>query len=130
VPANRDFVERLTKAGLQMAVEEPEETGPLPWKDQEWVLTGRLESMTRGQAESRVKALGGRPVSNVTRKTAYVVVGEDPGSKADRARALGAPTLDEAAFLALLAEAEAEADIQDRPTRDRGLSPSARSRRG
>jgi DNA ligase (NAD+) len=130
VPPNRDFVERLRRAGLQMANEEPEEQGPLPWKDQEWVLTGRLESMTRGQAETRIKALGGRPVASVTRKTDFVVVGEDPGSKADRAGTLGTSLLDEAAFLDRLIDAEEEAGLQERPTSDSGVSPSRRSRRG
>ena len=130
VPTNRDVVERLQRAGVMMAIEDAEERGPLPWREQEWVLTGKLESMTRGQAEARIKALGGRPASSVTRKTDFVVVGEDPGSKADRARALGTPMLDEAAFLARLAETEAGGAAPEQAHRESGLSSSRRSRRG
>ncbi|HXO58187.1 MAG TPA: BRCT domain-containing protein, partial [Candidatus Acidoferrum sp.] len=67
-----------------------------------FVLTGTLSSLTRGQAEDRIKSLGGAVGSNVTKKTDYLVVGAEPGSKLEKAQRLKVPILDEAAFLALL----------------------------
>ena len=58
--------------------------------------------MTRGQAEEKVRELGGKPSSSVSKKTAYVVVGVEPGSKAKKAGKLGVTTLDEDAFLKLI----------------------------
>jgi DNA ligase (NAD+) len=66
------------------------------------VLTGTLTSLTRGEAEERIKALGGAIGSSVSKKTDYLVVGADPGSKLEKAERLKVPILDEAAFLALL----------------------------
>ena len=68
----------------------------------EFVLTGRLASSSRPEAEAKIKALGGSAKSNVTKNTSYVVVGEDPGSKADKARQLGIPILTESEFLEML----------------------------
>jgi DNA ligase (NAD+) len=66
------------------------------------VLTGALGSLTREEARKAIEERGGRVTSSVSRKTAYLVAGEDPGSKLERARALGVPVLDEAAFLEML----------------------------
>ncbi len=63
------------------------------------VVTGMLEFFTRAGAEDAVKAAGGRPASSVSKKTHFVVVGENPGSKADKARALGVEIIDEAEFM-------------------------------
>ncbi|MFC1870013.1 NAD-dependent DNA ligase LigA [Chloroflexota bacterium] len=76
----------------------------LPLVGKVFVLTGRLETLTREEAEARIKALGGTAGSNVTRKTTYVVVGADPGSKIARAQALGIEQLTEEEFLRLLEE--------------------------
>ena len=68
-------------------------------------ITGRLDSFSREVAQERVKALGGNAKDNVTRNTAYLVVGEDPGgSKLTRARSLGTQQITEEEFLALLEE--------------------------
>lgn len=67
-----------------------------------FVLTGTLEHFTRDQAKDRIRLAGGTITSSVSKNTDYVVVGKDPGSKADRARELGVTVLDEAAFMALL----------------------------
>jgi DNA ligase (NAD+) len=74
--------------------------GPLTGKT--FVLTGSLSSLTRGQAEDRIKSLGGTIGSSVTKKTDYLIVGADPGSKLEKAQRLKVPVLDETAFLALL----------------------------
>ena len=104
-PRNRRLLERLRSAGIRMEVP-PEERvaraadGPL--KGQTYVLTGSLATMTRDEATAAIERLGGRVTGSVSKKTTAVVVGEDAGSKADKARELGVPTLDEAAFRARL----------------------------
>jgi DNA ligase (NAD+) len=66
------------------------------------VLTGGLESMSRDEAKSRLAELGARTAESVSKKTDYVVVGSEPGSKAERARTLGVKTIDEKEFLKLI----------------------------
>jgi len=103
-PENLRLVEKLKRAGVRM--EEAEEVKPaeLPLAGMEIVITGRLNSYTRSQAEARIRELGGTVGSTVTRKTTYLVVGEDPGSKLDRARALGTKILTEEEFLKLIGD--------------------------
>ena len=101
---NRKLIERLRKAGVRMEEEAAGRT-ELPLSGQEFVLTGKLEAFPRSEAEARIKELGGSAGSSVTKKTTYVVVGTDPGSKLDRARQLGIKTLSEQEFLRLLKEA-------------------------
>jgi DNA ligase (NAD+) len=76
--------------------------GPLAGKT--YVLTGTLTGMSRDEATAAIERLGGKVAGSVSRKTACVIVGEDAGSKADKARELGVPMLDEAAFLALIGD--------------------------
>ena len=101
---NRDTIERLSRAGVAM-VEAGHVEGPKPLDGKVLVLTGSLRALTRDQARDLVHRLGGRVSGSVSRKTDYVVVGEDAGSKADDAQRLGVATLDEAAFLALVGRA-------------------------
>jgi DNA ligase (NAD+) len=68
------------------------------------VITGTLSSMSRDDATAAIERLGGKVAGSVSRKTAAVIVGAEAGSKADKARDLGVPMLDEAAFLELLRE--------------------------
>lgn len=98
-PHNRTLVERLLAAGV---VPEPPAapTGALAGKT--IVLTGALDTLTRGEAERRIVAAGGRIGSGVSKQTDYVVAGADPGSKLGKAKKLGTTVLDEAGFLALL----------------------------
>jgi DNA ligase (NAD+) len=81
-----------------------------PWEGQTFVITGVLSSMTRREAEEKVKALGGATSSSVTRKTNWLVVGASPGSKLATAQRLGVRVLDEDKLLALL---ESPATIYD-----------------
>lgn len=104
-PRNRELIERLRAAGVRMEVplaerlQKPAE-GALSGRT--YVITGTLESMTRDQAIAALERLGGKVASSVSRKTAAVIVGADAGSKAEKARDLGVPMLDEPAFLKLI----------------------------
>jgi DNA ligase (NAD+) len=98
---NRRIIDKLRKAGVTLA-EEAARLEELPLAGQEFVITGMLEAFTRQEAEARIKALGGTTGSSVTRKTTYLVVGADPGSKLARAQELGAKQLTEEDFLHLL----------------------------
>ena len=103
-PRNRATIARLAEAGVAMT-EEGHTEGPRPLDGKSLVLTGGLASLSRDQAKDLIIRLGGRVTGSVSRKTDYVIVGEDAGSKADDARRLGVPTLDEAAFLRLVGRA-------------------------
>jgi len=102
---NRQIIEKLRKAGVRLQREKVEKVPSLPLAGLEFVLTGKLESFTRSAAEAKIKALGGKAGSDVTKKTSYVVVGTEPGSKLAKAQKLGIKTLTEAEFLELLNKA-------------------------
>ncbi len=102
---NRDVIRRLLEAGVRWPRPRRRAAGA-PLAGMTFVLTGALESMTREEAKAKLEALGARVAGSVSRRTSYVIVGEDPGSKLERARALGVPTLDERAFLELLERPE------------------------
>ena len=103
-PRNRDTIDHLRKAGVTMR-EEGHTEGPRLLEGKTVVLTGSLKSLSRDQAKDLVIRLGGRVTGSVSKKTDYVVVGEEPGSKADDARRLKVATLDEAQFLTLVGRA-------------------------
>ena len=103
--SNRHMLEELERLGVDLTERGARVDGPRPLAGKTFVLTGTLASLSRDAARERVEALGGRVTSSVTRKTDYVVVGDAPGSKAEDARRLNVTTLDEAAFLGLLAQA-------------------------
>ena len=98
-PANLRVLDRLGKeAGLRPPREEaPPAAGPFVGKTV--VFTGTLAKLTREEAEALVRRLGGKSVGSVSRKTGFVVVGADPGSKAAKAKELGVPVLEEEEFL-------------------------------
>jgi DNA ligase (NAD+) len=104
---NRQIIEKLRKAGVRLEREKVGEEliSSLPLAGLEFALTGKLESFSRPEAEAKIKALGGKAGSDVTKKTSYVVVGADPGSKLAKAEKLGTKTLSEAEFLDLLNKA-------------------------
>jgi DNA ligase (NAD+) len=101
--STRELIERLRGHGLQMEEEGPDPAdmdGPL--KDRTLVLTGTLPKLTREEATERIEAAGGKVTGSVSKKTDYVVAGEDPGTKMAKAEKLGTPILDEDGLLALL----------------------------
>jgi len=99
-PENRRLITALQEAGVKL--EEESAAGPKPLLGKVFVLTGGLKKMSRDEAKTAIQRLGGRLASSVSKKTDYVVVGKDPGSKFEDARRLGITTLAEAEFTALL----------------------------
>ena len=79
------------------------------------VITGTLAGLTRDEAAEAVVAQGGKAASSVSKKTSFVVAGDNPGSKYDRALALGVPVLDEAGFGVLLADGPGAARARQQP---------------
>ena len=104
-PRNRELLVRLRGAGVRMEVPESERhahVAPGPLTGKTYVLTGTLPSMTREEATEAIERLGGKVTGSVSKKTTGVIVGSEPGSKADKARDLGILVLDEAAFRELI----------------------------
>ena len=77
------------------------------------VVTGSLVDFSRDQAKEAILVRGGKASSSVSKKTAFVVVGDSPGSKADKAEALGVTVLDEDGFKRLLADGPPEPAVPD-----------------
>ena len=98
----RELVERLREHGLKMEEEGPAAPVEGPLVGKTLVLTGTLPNLTREDATQRVEAAGGKVTGSVSKKTDYVVAGEDPGSKLTKAQELGTEILDEDGLLALL----------------------------
>lgn len=104
-PHNGETIEKLERAGVKTELDgAPAARENLPWNGLKFVLTGELDSMTRDAAAERIRALGGQVAGSVSKKTDFVVAGENAGSKLLRAKALGVPTLDEETFLKRLGE--------------------------
>jgi DNA ligase (NAD+) len=96
-------VEALRRAGVQTVGErKTAPAGPQPLAGKTAVITGTLQSMSREEAARKLESLGAKVSGSVSKKTSFVVVGGDAGSKLEKARALGVETLDEAAFLRLI----------------------------
>ena len=101
-PANQNLLAGLVQAGFRLHGQCSEASaGPLTGKT--FVLTGTLPSLGRAEAQQRIEAAGGTVTNNVSKKTTYVVVGNNPGGKLDKARDLGVEILDEAGLLQCLA---------------------------
>jgi len=98
---NLEFIQRLKNAGVNMEMEEtPTVSDKLAAKT--FVLTGTLEGLSRKEAQEKIELLGGKVSSSVSKKTDYVVVGADPGSKYEKAKELGVTILSEGELLELL----------------------------
>jgi len=97
---NKKLLKKLEKLGINLAYQEEKQQEPKSeFKGKKFVFTGTLSSMTRNEAYEKVKTAGGNVTSSVTRKTDYVVVGDSPGSKYEKAKELGIKILNEEEFL-------------------------------
>lgn len=101
-PDTLDEVDRLLELGVAPQAERVISYADHPFTGKTFVLTGSLENFTRQSASSLIKERGGKVTSSVSRKTDYVLAGEDPGSKRDKAEKLGVAIIDEAKFQSLL----------------------------
>ena len=110
---NREVVEQLRAAGIRW----PEHDGTvadaaaLPLSGKTLVLTGTLPQLSRDEAKALIEAAGGKVAGSVSKKTHFVVAGEEAGSKLDKARELGVAVLDEAGLRALLQAPPGPADL-------------------
>ena len=101
-PDNRALVAELRELGLQLSLAEDERPPEGRLTGSQYVITGTLEGWTREEAKAALEALGAKVTDSVSKKTSGVVVGESPGSKAQKAEKLGVPVLSEGDFRALL----------------------------
>jgi DNA ligase (NAD+) len=99
--ANQALVKSLKAAGVDMTAEKKKRSAQLAGLT--FVLTGTLPTLTRDEAKQKIEDAGGKTAGSVSKKTSYVVAGEEAGSKLDKARELKIPEIDEAGLLALLA---------------------------
>lgn len=96
---NKDIISRLRENGLPFEAEEKEAVSEDTFfSGKTFVLTGELETMTRNEASERIRELGGKISSSVSKKTDYVLAGANPGSKYDKAVSLGVAVLGEDEF--------------------------------
>jgi len=103
-PANRELIDHLRAAGVKMTAEKKQRTAQLAGLT--FVLTGTLPNLSREDAKAKIEAAGGKVSGSVSKKTSYVVAGEEAGSKLDKAQELKIPILDEAGLLALIAKGQ------------------------
>ena len=102
-PLHIDLIERLRVAGVKMETEGAAVQSDERFAGKTFVLTGKLENYTRDEAAALIEARGGRVSSSVSKKTDYVVAGEDAGSKLTKAESLGVTVLTESEYTAMLA---------------------------
>jgi DNA ligase (NAD+) len=100
-PRNQELVSRLRTAGLQFEYRSTRPRGG-PLKGLTFVLTGTLPNLSREEAKKLIETAGGKVVSAVSKKTNYLVAGDDPGSKFDKAQELGVKVVNEEGLLDLL----------------------------
>lgn len=101
-PANIDLIERLKSAGLNMTFTAPETSTENPFFGKTLVFTGTLPTLGRAEAKTMAQDVGAKVSGSVSRKTNYVVAGEEAGSKLDKARELGVEIIDEVTFLKMI----------------------------
>jgi len=105
-PAQRSLIASMRTAGLAVADEPPPERGAAAIEGKTFVFTGRLEKLTREDAERMVESRGGRAAGSVSKKTDYVVAGEAAGSKLEKAKSLGVAIISEDEFIAMAQEGQ------------------------
>jgi DNA ligase (NAD+) len=114
-PHNRALITKLAQAGVNMTSQQPAvevvAKGPLAGKS--LVLTGTLSTMTREEAQAAVERMGGKVSGSISRKTSYLVVGADAGSKLEKARQLGVRELTEEEFRKLIMGADSSQPSAD-----------------
>jgi DNA ligase (NAD+) len=101
-PHNREVIEQLLASGMVLSVEEKKVSTAVAGKT--FVLTGTLPTLSRDEAKERLERAGAKVAGSVSKKTDYVVAGDDAGSKLTKAEELGVPVIDEATMLGLLAQ--------------------------
>jgi DNA ligase (NAD+) len=99
---NRELLERLREAGLQFksAIKRSAPSGKLAGLT--FVLTGTLPTLTRDEAKEKIEQAGGKVTGSVSKKTSYVVAGEEAGSKLDKAKEMGIPVVGESELISML----------------------------
>jgi DNA ligase (NAD+) len=102
--SGKKILRRMQELGIQPSSEKvsPKKAAQLPLAGKTFVLTGTLPSMTREEATQKIEALGGHVTGSVSKKTDYVLAGDEPGSKLDKAKELGIPIIDEVEFKKML----------------------------
>ena len=100
LPQTRELLERFRELGVNMRSKTVVEDTRFAGKT--FVLTGTLPTYSRSEASAMIERFGGKVSSSVSKKTAYVLAGEEAGSKLDKANALGIPVISEAEFLRML----------------------------
>ncbi|MGB1749809.1 MAG: BRCT domain-containing protein, partial [Dehalococcoidia bacterium] len=96
---NKELIRSLIELGINPIDDTPEPSADHPANGVTFVVTGRLETMSRSEAQNRIKSLGGKATGSVTGKTNYLVAGDEAGSKLDKAQRLGVPVISEEQFL-------------------------------
>ncbi|MCZ6539113.1 MAG: NAD-dependent DNA ligase LigA, partial [Chloroflexi bacterium] len=102
VEQNRRLIDDLIALGVNPVDDTPEPSADHPANGVTFVVTGRLESMSRSEAQTRIKTLGGKATGTVTKKTDYLVAGADAGSKLEKANRLNIHVIDEEEFIAFM----------------------------
>ena len=95
-PSNQNLLHKLRSVGLWPTAAAPRSSGPQPFAGLSFVVTGTLPGFTREGVKEFIESHGGKVIDSVSKKTSYLVLGENPGSKLDKARSLGVPVIDEA----------------------------------
>ena len=121
-PHNAEVIDKLLDGRITLIEGEPRRAGG-PLEGKTFVFTGGLAGLSRPEAKERVEALGARVTGSVSKNTDYVVAGEDPGSKLDKARELGVTVLDEDGFAELLRKVGTDQDARRRLVASRGAFP-------
>ncbi len=120
-PHNREVVEQLRAAGVTWPEHEPSaaaDAASLPLFGKTLVLTGTLPTLSREEAKALIEEAGGKVAGSVSKKTHYVVAGEEAGSKLEKAQALGVPVLDEAGLKSLLAASGSKPPADEDPVQE------------
>ena len=100
-PDNRSVIEKLRAAGVNLSAKDAAKRSAV-LEGKQFVLTGKLPTLSREQASTLIEQHGGRMTASVSQKTDFLLAGEDAGSKLEKAKALGVPVIDEAKFLKMV----------------------------